>query len=114
MHVSTISSLFPSHDQDLRMAGIPVLEYMPDRDKQARAHASSALLEDGRIWYPTGKKWAKDLIDICSAFPTGNNDDIVDTCTQAWLRLRKGWFITHSSDAEDDEVTEQKRLTLYG
>ena len=100
--------------QDLRMAGVPVLEYMPDRDKQARAHASSALLEDGRIWYPAGKRWAKDLIDICSAFPTGNNDDIVDTCTQAWLRLRKGWFITHSSDAEDDDVEEQKRLTLYG
>ena len=100
--------------QDLRMAGIPVLEYMPDRDKQARAHSSSALLEDGRIWYPKNKRWAKDLIDICSAFPTGENDDIVDTCTQAWLRLRKGWFITHSSDAEDDEYTQQKRLTLYG
>ena len=100
--------------QDLRMAGIPVLEYMPDRDKQARAHSSSALLEDGRIWYPKNRRWAKDLIDICSAFPTGENDDIVDTCTQAWLRLRKGWFITHSSDAEDDEYTEQKRLTLYG
>ena len=96
------------------MAGIPVLEYSPDRDKQARAHASSALLEDGRIWYPKNRRWAKDLIDICSAFPTGENDDIVDTCTQAWLRLRKGWFITHSSDAEDDDFTEQKRLTLYG
>ena len=101
--------------QDLRMAGIPILEYSPDRDKQARAHASSALLEDGRIWYPKNKKWAKNLIDICSAFPQGDNDDIVDTCTQAWLRLRKGWFITHSSDSdEDDEFAEQKRLTLYG
>ena len=38
--------------QDLRMAGIPVIEYMPDRDKEARAHASSALLEDGRIYFP--------------------------------------------------------------
>ena len=100
--------------QDLRMAGIPVLEYMPDRDKQARAHACSALLEDGRVFYPEGKKWAKNLIDICSAFPTGDNDDIVDTCTQAWLRLRKGWFITHSTDLEEDEVVERKRLTLYG
>jgi len=55
--------------QDLRIAGVPVLEYLPDRDKQARAHASSALLEDGRIFYPSSRKWAKDLIDICSAFP---------------------------------------------
>jgi predicted phage terminase large subunit-like protein len=89
--------------QDLRMAGVPVLEYMPDRDKEARAHASSALLEDGRIYFPSDKKWAKNLIDICAAFPATDNDDIVDTCTQAWLRLRKGWFVTHSEDFEEDD-----------
>tara|TARA_R100000781_G_C4080990_1_gene127691 strand:+ start:594 stop:1871 length:1278 start_codon:yes stop_codon:yes gene_type:complete len=100
--------------QDLRMAGVPVLEYNPDRDKEARAHASSALLEDGRIFYPSNRKWAKNLIDICATFPTGENDDIVDTCTQAWLRLRKGWFITHSEDYDDDEPTERKRITMYG
>ncbi|MDE0784342.1 MAG: hypothetical protein OSB34_14335, partial [Planktomarina sp.] len=38
--------------QSLRMAGVPVLAYSPDRDKVAKAHASSALLEDGRIYYP--------------------------------------------------------------
>ena len=101
--------------QDLRMAGIPVLEYSPDRDKEARAHASSALLEDGRIWFPSTKIWAKNLIDICAAFPAGDNDDIVDTCTQAWLRLRKGWFVTHSQDdLEDDDVEPKRRISLYG
>ena len=100
--------------QDLRMAGIPVIEYSPDRDKEARAHASSALLEDGRIWFPSTKKWASDLIDICAAFPAGDNDDIVDTCTQAWLRLRKGWFVTHSQDYEDDEPETRTRVSLYG
>jgi len=101
--------------QDLRMAGIPVLEYMPDRDKEARAHASSALLEDGRIYFPADKKWSKNLIDICATFPAGENDDIVDTCTQAWLRLRKGWFITHTSDYdEEDDNPKQRRITIYG
>ena len=100
--------------QDLRMAGVPVLEYSPDRDKEARAHASSALLEDGRIWFPSSKKWAKNLIDICAAFPAGDNDDIVDTCTQAWLRLRKGWFVTHSQDYDDDEQETKRRITMYG
>ena len=101
--------------QDLRMAGVPVIEYLPDRDKEARAHASSALLEDGRIYFPSNKKWSKDLIDICAAFPAGDNDDIVDTCTQAWLRLRKGWFVTHSQDDREDENYETKtRMTLYG
>ena len=100
--------------QDLRMAGIPVIPYSPDRDKEARAHAASALLEDGRIYFPSDRKWSKDLIDICAAFPAGDNDDIVDTCTQAWLRLRKGWFVTHSTDYEEDEDVNKKRITLYG
>ena len=96
------------------MAGIPVLAYSPDRDKEARAHAASALLEDGRIWYPADKKWAKDVINICSAFPAGENDDIVDTCTQAWLRLRKQWFLSHSEDFEEEHVDQQVRKPLYG
>ena len=33
------------------------------------------------------KKWSKNLIDICATFPAGENDDMVDTCTQAWLRF---------------------------
>ena len=100
--------------QDLRMAGVPVLEYLPDRDKIARAHASSALLEDGRIYYPKDKKWAKNLINICAVFPAGDNDDIVDTCTQAWLRLRKGWFVTHSKDFDDDDYEPKERKVIYG
>ena len=100
--------------QDLRMSGIPVIEYLPDRDKEARAHASSALLEDGRIYFPFDKKWSKDLIDICAAFPAGDNDDIVDTCTQAWLRLRKGWFVTHSKDDYEEDFETKTRMTVYG
>jgi len=100
--------------QDLRMAGVPVLAYSPDRDKIARAHASSALLEDGRIYYPSDKKWAKELIEIISAFPAHPNDDVVDCTTQAWLRLRKGWFLEHSTDPEEDEIVEPRRMTMYG
>jgi predicted phage terminase large subunit-like protein len=100
--------------QDLRISGIPVLEYMPDRDKEARAHASSALLEDGRIYFPYDKKWSKDLIDICAAFPAGDNDDIVDTCTQAWLRLRKGFFVTHSQDDYEEDHETKRKVTMYG
>ena len=100
--------------QDLRMAGIPVIPYSPDRDKEARAHAASALLEDGRIYFPFDKKWSKNLIDICAAFPAGENDDIVDTCTQAWLRLRKGWFVTHSEDYEEEDEPKRKKVSIYG
>jgi len=98
---------------DLRQAGVPVLAYSPDRDKVARAHAASALLEDGRIYYPK-RKWAEDLISICASFPAAKNDDVVDTCTQAWLRLRKGWFLGHTEDLTEDDEPEPQRITLYG
>ena len=98
---------------DLRMAGVPVLAYSPDRDKVARAHASSALLEDGRIYYPK-RKWAEDLISICASFPAAKNDDVVDTCTQAWLRLRKGWFLGHTEDPDEEDHQEAQRITMYG
>jgi len=98
---------------DLRQAGVPVLAYSPDRDKVARAHAASALLEDGRIYYPK-RKWAEDLISICAAFPAAKNDDVVDTATQAWLRLRKGWFLGHTEDLTEDDEPETQRITLYG
>jgi len=98
---------------DLRMAGVPVLAYSPDRDKVARAHAASALLEDGRIYYPK-RKWAEDLISICAAFPAAKNDDVVDTATQAWLRLRKGWFLGHTEDPDEEDSQEPQRITLYG
>ena len=89
---------------DLRQAGLPVVEYLPDRDKVSRAHASSILLENGCIWY-VDKRWAREVIDHCAKFPAGDGADIVDTCTQAWLRLRTMWYLTH---AGDDLNTEDK------
>jgi len=28
--------------------------------------------------------------------------------------LRKGWFITHSTDYDEDDSTEERRMTIYG
>ena len=35
--------------QDMRRAGLPVLEYLPDRDKVARVYATP-IMEAGRVW----------------------------------------------------------------
>mgnify|MGYP003131852531 FL=1 len=103
--------------QDLRQMGIPVVEYMPDRDKVARAHAGSALLEMGLIWRPQ-RRWANDLVELCAVFPAGDGADVVDTCTQAWIRLRNMWFLVREDDGiedEDDSVyTDSTKRALYG
>lgn len=95
--------------QDLRRSGLSVRAYNPDRDKIARAYAVQAMLADGQVWAPD-RKWADRVIDCCASFPFGAppSSDYTDTCTQAWLYLRNGWWVEHSDD-EDDEPEPIKR-----
>ena len=83
--------------QELRRAGIAVVAYQPDRDKVARAYAASNMLESGCVWVPE-RPWADMVIDECAAFPTGANDDLVDTVTQALLRFRQSGMLRLQSD----------------
>lgn len=87
--------------QDMRSSGIPVIKYQPDRDKVSRAYAVQAMLEGGQIYYPD-RPWAHDVIDECAVFPNGENDDYVDTCTQAWLRIRNAGLLIPKP--EDDPI----------
>ncbi len=99
--------------QDLRVSGLPISTYQPDRDKIARAYAVSAMLESGQIYYPD-RKWAQNVIDECAAFPSGDNDDIVDTVTQAWLWLRNGWWVQHPDDKDFEGSEPLDRKPAYG
>jgi predicted phage terminase large subunit-like protein len=83
--------------QELRRAGIAVVAYQPDRDKVARAYAASNMIESGCVWVPE-RPWAGMVIDECAAFPTGANDDLVDTVTQALLRFRQSGMLRLQSD----------------
>ena len=112
--------------QELQQA-IPILAYSPDRDKVSRAHAASPLLEGGIVWHPD-RKWAYEVIEHCAMFPAGDGADIVDTVTQALLRLRKMWYAVPTEDdtelepppeREDDiynevNVIPMKRKAIYG
>lgn len=80
--------------QELRMMGIPVMEYNPDKDKVARAYASQSLFYGGRVWAPNNKNWADEVIYECSVFPSGIHDDYVDTVTQAALWTKQSAFVT--------------------
>lgn len=97
--------------QELRRVGIPVTMYSPGgrragQDKVSRANSVAPILESGMVWAPeTG--WAEELIEECAAFPNGDNDDMVDSTTQALMRFRAGNFIALGSDEDfDDEPTE--------
>ena len=89
--------------QDLRRAGLPVLEYTPDRDKVSRATAATPFLESGRIWCPEYKEWSLSLIDEASSFPNGRYDDQVDAMVMAVLYMRDSWYVSHEDDPEEEE-----------
>jgi len=96
--------------QELRRMGIPVTMYSPGgrragQDKVSRANAVAPILESGMVW-ATEDDWAQDLIEECAAFPNGDNDDQVDSTTQALTRFRAGNFISLQTDEEDRPATE--------
>lgn len=98
--------------QELRMASLPVIEFNPDRDKVARAYASSAIFHNKRITAPLHKDWAKDVIDECRAFPNAPNDDYVDTVTQAVIWMTSGGYIVHTDDpwhnVDEDDIIKRR------
>ena len=73
--------------QELRRFGIPVVNFTPSRgnDKHVRVNSVSTLFEAGQVWC-TEDRWAQELVEECAAFPYGDNDDLVDSTTQALMR----------------------------
>ncbi len=98
---------------ELRNIGIPVVNFTPSRgnDKVSRVHAVSALFEAGMVWAPD-EVFADELIEEVAAFPNGENDDLVDSMTQALMRYRQGNFVQLPTD--DWEIEENSaRVRLY-
>jgi predicted phage terminase large subunit-like protein len=101
--------------QDMRRAGLPVLDYLPDKDKVARVYASTPMMEAGRVWLPKNKIWADDLFSECMSFPNGSHDDQVDCMTMAVHYMKDSWNLTHPEDPswEDDGSKKDKRVAYW-
>ena len=99
--------------QELRSMGIPVQNYAPSRgnDKFTRVNSIAPILESGLVWAPD-TRWAEEVIEECASFPVGENDDFVDTVTQALRRFREGGFIQHPEDF-NDYVDGPPRVSNY-
>ena len=102
--------------QELRRMGVPVGEFTPGKgqDKISRVNAVSDLFSAGIVWAPE-HRWAKEVIEECNDFPSGANDDLVDSTTLALLRFRQGGFIRLPSDEPEDDFLYKygKRKAAY-
>ena len=54
-----------------------------------------------------------EVIEECNDFPSGTNDDLVDSTTQALLRFRQGGFITLDTDEKEDRIFTRRRAAYY-
>ena len=101
--------------QELRRAGIPVIDYVParGRDKHTRINSVAPVFESGMVFAPD-EHWAHEVIEECAAFPNGQYDDYVDSMTQAVLRYRQGGFVsTYSDDWDDEPMKLEKEYKYY-
>lgn len=79
--------------------GLPIGEFTPGKgqDKISRVNAVADLFSAGFVWAPD-RRWAREVIEECNDFPSGTNDDLVDSMTLALARFRQGGFIRLPSD----------------
>ena len=90
---------------ELRKIGIPVINFTPSKgqDKHSRVNAVAPMFESGMIWAPD-EEFADEVIEECASFPYGDNDDLVDSTTQALMRFRQGGFLKLPDDFEEDTL----------
>lgn len=99
--------------QDLKLNKLPILPFQPDRDKIARAHAVSGIVERQRVWLPLKKKFAAELLQEALEFPRGAHDDAVDAMVMALLYLRRRYQLTQESVDKQDTPSRQRRFKSY-
>jgi predicted phage terminase large subunit-like protein len=80
---------------------LPVSPFDPQGDKVDRATSITTYLQSGRVHLKLNEVWNKELINQCTVFPLGNNDDMVDTISQALLWARM-------TDAKSDKIVTRK------
>mgnify|MGYP006267595703 CR=1 FL=1 len=88
--------------QEMRRMGLPLMEFTPGKgqDKISRVNSISDLFASGIVWAPD-RRWAREVIEECNDFPSGANDDLVDSTSLALMRFRQGGFIRLPSDEKE-------------
>lgn len=72
-----------------RETRLPIKPIKIDKDKIARVHAVTPLIEAGKVHLPKEAAWVNDCITECEDFPNGEFDDVVDSISQ-FLNYAKG------------------------
>ena len=91
--------------QQVRRAGLPVIELKPDADKFTRAIPAAARYEAGMVFHLESAVWLADLETELLAFPNGSHDDQVDVISYAVFMQSWGYF---------DKKETKGRVMVFG
>lgn len=108
---------------DLMRANIPVMRFDPgpNRDKVGRCRLVAHLIENGLVWlpteYPKHEFYTPDsemFIDAAVTFPNAESNDIIDSMSQAFIRLTStGWLLNKEDPINDTEEQWRKEKRHY-
>lgn len=100
--------------RDLAVGGIQALPINPTGkgDKIKRVHFVTPLIEGGRVWLPArGPKfdtllpYADEFRELAGSFPNLESNDVIDTMSQALMKLKTGMFVYNPRDERPVEYS---------
>jgi phage terminase large subunit-like protein len=65
--------------------------------------AITDIFASGNVFAQKDKSFAQEVIEEVAAFPSGENDDYVDTVAHIMHRFRAGGWVKTQWDEEEDE-----------
>ena len=108
--------------QDLAAGGISAVAFNPSQygDKIQRVRLVTPIIEGGRVWLRArGPKYdslipeADEFVEEVSTFPNSSSRDLVDTMTQALLKLKSGQFVLNPKDERPTPTDYQEVKRVY-
>ena len=107
--------------QDLAAGSIRAIPFVPNKygDKIQRVRLITPLIEGGRVWVPAKPPnydkllpFADSFLESVACFPNAESRDLVDTMTQALLKLKEGKFLLNPKD-ERPIIPSVKEIKVY-
>lgn len=92
---------------DLHRAGALVTRFDPNKygDKLTRARLATPLIESGRVWMPN-EDFSDLFVHNAISFPNQESNDLIDTMSQAFIRINAGGWVNHPLDPEPVQTNQ--------
>lgn len=96
-------------DQKVPLLPREILPTAGQGNKVAKSGAFRKLVAERRVYLPTGRAWAEELVAECLAFPNGSHDDWVDAAALLGRAMDK----MLNAEGASAEAEREKPLTPF-